>query len=186
MDVTDLLLSWSEGRQDALDQLMPLVYQDLLATARRYMRNERPDHTLQPSALVNEAYARLVNVRRIRWQDRAHFLALAARTMRRILIEFARARQFQKRGGSRNRVTLSEELVSAEPRSCDVLAVDEALNRLTALDARRGQVVELRFFGGLTIEETAVALNVSPDTVLRDWKLAKAWLARELKSSDAG
>jgi RNA polymerase sigma factor (TIGR02999 family) len=178
--VTQLLLEWGEGRQDALDELMPHVYQDLLATARRYMRRERPDHTLQPTALVNETYARLIDIRRVHWQNRAHFLAMAARLMRRILVELARARGFQKRGGGRRRVSLDEYVAGAVVPAYDVLALDEALDRLASLDPRRGRVVELRFFGGLTIEETAVALKVSSDTVVRDWKLAKAWLGREL------
>jgi RNA polymerase sigma-70 factor, ECF subfamily len=179
--VTELLLAWSEGEQSALEQLMPYVYDDLRSTARRYMRRERPDHTLQATALVNETYARLVDIRRIRWQDRAHFLAMAARLMRRILVEFARARGYQKRGGARNRVPLTESLCAADAPSYDVLALDEALDRLASMDCRRGQIVELRFFGGLTIEETAAALQISSDTVVRDWKLAKSWLAREMK-----
>jgi RNA polymerase sigma factor (TIGR02999 family) len=177
--VTELLAAWTDGQPEALDRLIPLVYQELLATARRYMARERNDHTLQPTALVHETYARLLEIRRIRWQDRAHFLAMAARLMRRILIEAARTRQVQKRGGGRTRVALDHvDLASSTPY--DVLALDALLERLTAIDARRGQVVELRFFGGLTIEETAIALQVSSDTIVRDWKLAKSWLAREL------
>jgi RNA polymerase sigma-70 factor, ECF subfamily len=179
--VTQLLQAWSDGREDALERLIPLVHRDLLAAARRYMGRERAGHLLQPTALVNEAYVRLVDIRRIRWQDRAHFLALAARLMRNILIEFARAQQFQKRGGGRHQVTLDEALLKTDPRPYDLLALDEALDRLAAIDPRRGQVVELRFFGGLTIEETAIAMRVSEDTVGRDWKLAKAWLARAMR-----
>jgi RNA polymerase sigma-70 factor, ECF subfamily len=184
--VTDLLLAWNEGRQDALDELMPLMHHDLLATARRYMARERAEHVLQPTALVNEAYLRLIDIRRIKWQDRAHFLALAARLMRNILIEFARAERFQKRGGVRQRVELSEALLVSEPRSYDLLTLDGALDRLAAIDERRAKIVELRFFGGLTIEETAEALQVSTDTVGRGWKLAKAWLAREMRGDRRG
>jgi RNA polymerase sigma-70 factor, ECF subfamily len=183
--VTQLLQAWSDGQEDALERLIPLVHRDLLAAARRYMARERAGHLLQPTALVNEAYVRLVDIRRIRWQDRAHFLALAARLMRNILIEFARAQRFQKRGGARQQVVLDEALVSVDPRPYDLLALDEALERLAAIDPRRGRIVELRFFGGLTIEETAVALRVSADTVGRDWKLAKAWLARAMRGDRA-
>jgi RNA polymerase sigma factor (TIGR02999 family) len=179
--VTDLLLAWSGGKPEALERLIPLVHDDLLVAARRYMARERAGHTLEPTALVNEAYARLVDVRRIRWQDRAHFIALAARIMRRILVEYARARRVQKRGGMQRRVSLHDDLALTSARSLDVLALNEVLERLAALDSRRAQVVELRFFGGLTLEETASALNISSDTVMRDWKLAKAWLAREMK-----
>ena len=179
--MTELLLAWSEGEQSALEKLMPYVYDDLRATARRYMRRERPDHTLQATALVNETYARLLDIRRIQWQDRAHFLAMAARLMRRILVEFARARGYQKRGGARSRVSLTDSLRGVDAPSYDVLALNQVLDRLAVLDPRRGQIVELRFFGGLTIEETAAALEISSDTVVRDWKLAKSWLAREMK-----
>ena len=188
-EVTHLLQAWSDGREDALERLIPLVHRDLLVAARRYMAGERAGHLLQPTALVNEAYVRLVDIRRMRWQDRAHFLAMAARLMRNILIEAARAQHVQKRGGARHQVTLDEGLVTAEPRPYDLLALDEALERLAAIDPRRGRIVELRFFGGLTINETAAALHVSADTVGRDWKLAKAWLARAMRgdrSSAAG
>jgi RNA polymerase sigma factor (TIGR02999 family) len=179
--VTGLLRAWSDGQPAALEQLIPLVHHELLATARRYMKRERPDHTLQPTALVNETFMRLLGVRRVQWQDRAHFLALAARLMRRILIEWARARRMQKRGGAVARLSLDDAgLVTNEP-SYDVLALDEVLERLARRDPRRAQIVELRFFAGLTIEETAAALQLSPDTVGRDWKLAKSWLAREMK-----
>jgi RNA polymerase sigma factor (TIGR02999 family) len=184
--VTELLLAWSEGHQKALDQLIPLVQHDLLATARRYMARERAEHVLQPTALVNEVYLRLVDIHRIKWQDRAHFFALAARLMRNILIEFARAQRFQKRGGVRQRVTLDEAMLVAEPRSYDLLTLDEALERLAAIDERRARIVELRFFGGLTIEETAEALRISTDSVGRGWKLAKAWLAREMRPCRRG
>jgi len=180
--ITGLLHAWSDGQPDALEQLIPLLHHELRATARRYMRRERPDHTLQPTALVNETFVRLMGVRQVRWQDRAHFLALAARLMRRILIESARARRVQKRGGAAARISLDDACVVTEQPSYDVLALDEVLERLAALDPRRARIVELRFFGGLTIEETATALQLSTDTVGRDWKLAKAWLAREMKS----
>jgi RNA polymerase sigma-70 factor, ECF subfamily len=178
--ITELLRAWSDGRAEALDQLIPLLHPELLATARRYMAQERRDHTLQPTALVNETYARLLGVRRVRWQDRAHFLALSARLMRRILIEWARARQMQKRGGGAARLSLDDECLVTEPPSCDVLALNEALERLARLDPRRARIVELRFFGGLTIDETAATMQLSADTVVRDWQLAKAWLAREM------
>lgn len=177
---TALLRAWRNGDPTALDELIPLVHLELLALARRYMRREGVGHTLQSTALVNEAFLRLIDMGTIDWQNRAHFLAVAARQMRRILIDHARARNVQKRGGGALRVSLSEALprVSSPP---DVLDVHAAVNALTTLDPRRGAVVELRLFGGLTIEETAAALDVSPDTVVRDWKLAKAWLARELE-----
>lgn len=178
--VARLLADWNADRPEALEELIPLVYDELLAAARRHMRRERPDHTLQPTALVNEAYARLVHVKDVRWRDRAHFLAVASRMMRRILVDLARARGFQKRGARPHRVSLDERLARVEPRSFDLLALDEALGRLADLDVRRSRVVEMRIFGGLTIEETAAALDVSADTVTRDWKLAKAWLGREL------
>ena len=178
--ITRLLHAWSEGRSDALDELIPHVYAELMATARRHMRRERPEHTLQPTALVNEAFLRLVEGTQVQWRDRAHFLAVASRVMRRILVDLARARAFQKRGGRRHHVTLDEQLAVTAPPSFDVLALDEALNRLADFDERRSRVIELRVFGGLTIEETAAALDVSSDTVTRDWKLAKAWLGREL------
>jgi len=145
------------------------------------MRRERPDHTLQPTALVNETFVRLLGVRQVRWQDRAHFLALAARLMRRILIEWARARRVQKRGGAAARMSLDDACVVAEQPSYDVLALNEVLERMAALDPRRARVVELRFFGGLTIAETAEVLSTSSDTVTRDWKLAKAWIGRQLR-----
>lgn len=179
--VTALLRAWTDGEPGALEQLVPLVHRELLATARLYMKRERRDHTLQPTALVNETYTRLVGLRRIRWQDRAHFLAMAARLMRRVLIERARARLGRKRGGGATRVTLDDDAFATEQPSCDVFALNEVLDRLAALDPRRATVVELRFFGGLTLDETASALDVSPDTITRDWNLARAWLARELK-----
>jgi len=178
--VTNLLLAWSHGDRSALDQLIPLVHAELLQLARHYMRRERTDHTLQSAALVNEAYLRLVDFGRVEWQNRAHFLAVAARLMRRILVDLARSREFQKRGGGLTRVSLDEALSRTSSRGYSVLSLDGALEALVALDPRRAKVVECRVFGGLTIEETAMALQISADTVTRDWKLAKAWLAREL------
>jgi RNA polymerase sigma factor (TIGR02999 family) len=179
--VTGLLLAWSNGDPAALDTLVPIVHAQLRALARRHMAAERPGHTLQTNALVNEAYLRMVDLGRIEWRDRAHFFAIAARIMRHILVDRARAKRFRKRGGEMTRVALDETLLPAQsPAVCDVLGVDAALESLAAIDPRRGKVVELRIFGGLSVEETAAALGVSTDTVSRDWKLAKAWLAREL------
>lgn len=179
LDATDLLVAWSNGDESAFDKLVPLVYQELRLLAQRYMRRERPDHTLQATALVNEAYVRLIDVNRIRWQNRAHFLAVAAQTMRRILVEFARHRRRQKRGGDLVRVTIDDAEVPQE-KSADLVALSDALSTLATFDPRMGQVVELRFFGGLSVQETADVLKVSPETVMRDWKTAKAWLLREL------
>jgi RNA polymerase sigma factor (TIGR02999 family) len=179
-DATDLLVAWSAGDQSAFDKLVPLIYDELRALARRYMRQERPGHTLQPTALVNEAYVRLFDVNRIQWQSRSHFLAVAATTMRRILVEFARQRHRQKRGGEAVRVTVDDAMEIAEDRSDDFVALSDALSTLATFDQRMSQVVELRFFGGLTVQEAAEVLNVSPETVNRDWKTAKVWLLREL------
>lgn len=179
-DVTALLLQWGAGDERALQALLPIVYAELRQMARRQMAGERRGHSLQPSALVNEAYLRLVNLKAVRWQNRAHFLAMAARFMRRILVDHARGRGYQKRGGGACKVTFNEALVPAPDRMPDLLALDGALTALAALDPRRAEVVELRFFGGLSVEETAEALRVSPQTVMRDWRLAKAWLRREL------
>lgn len=178
--VTKLLRAWEGGDQQALERLTPLVYNELRRIAHRYMARERPGHTLQATALVNEAYLRLLDAKEMGWRDRAHFFAISARTMRRILIESARARRFQKRGGGQERVTLEESLVIEGQPGPDLVALDDALNTLAAMDPRRSQVVELRFFGGLSVEETAEVLKVSPETVHRDWKLARAWLLREL------
>jgi RNA polymerase sigma factor (TIGR02999 family) len=179
--ITRLLVDWRNGDQAALEQLIPLVHDELRRVARRHMAHERAGHTLQATALVNEAYVRLIDVRQVNWQDRAHFFAMSSRLMRRILVDFARSKGYQKRGGGAQKVSLDEALiVSAEPGQ-DLVALDEALTALAAFDARKAQVVEMRFFGGLSVEETAEALKVSVDTVMRDWKLAKAWLLRELK-----
>jgi RNA polymerase sigma-70 factor, ECF subfamily len=177
---TTLLLAWGRGHQSALDQLMPLVEGELRRLARRHMARERAGHTLQATALVNEAYLRLIEVNQVQWQNRAHFFAMASRVMRRILVDAARARRNQKRGGGAERVSLDDALiVSSGPRQ-DLIALDDALNALAAFDPRKSQVVEMRFFGGLSVEETAEALHVSADTVMRDWRLARVWLLREL------
>jgi RNA polymerase sigma factor (TIGR02999 family) len=179
-EVTDLLLAWSNGDERALEKLIPLVYQELHQAAHHYMAQEGPDHTLQTTALVNEVYLRLVGIREVNWQNRAHFFALSARLMRRILTDFARSRHCLKRGGQVEHVPLDEALIiSNEPRA-DLVALDDALKTLETFDRRKSQVVELRFFGGLTVKETAEVLNVSSETVLRDWRLAKDWLIREL------
>jgi len=179
-DVTGLLVAWSAGDASALEQLMPIVHAELHRLARRLMRGERDGHTLRTTALVNEAYVRLIDLSRVRWQDRAHFFAMSARLMRRILVDHARSRKYQKRGGTQRRVSLDEALVIAPERGDDLVALDAALDALAAVDPRKSQVVELRFFGGLSVEETAHALGVSGVTVMRDWHLAKAWLLREL------
>ena len=178
--VTELLLAWGRGDRAALDELVPIVHQELRRLARLQMRGERDNHTLQTTALVNEAFIRLVDLRRIRWQDRAHFLALSARLMRRILVDHARLRHTRKRGDGAVNVALDDSVVLSKERGPDLVALDDALESLTRMDPRKGQVVELRFFGGLSVEETAEALSVSPETVLRDWRLAKVWLLREV------
>ena len=179
-DITQLLRAWGDGNQAALDRLTPLVYAQLRQAAHRYMARERRGHTLQTTALVNEVYLRLAKAREMRWQDRVHFFALSAQMMRRILTDHARARQYAKRGGGAQVVSLDEAPeVSPKPRA-DLVALDDALQCLAAVDERKSRVVELRYFGGLSVEETGEVLKVSPETVMRDWKLAKAWLLREL------
>jgi RNA polymerase sigma-70 factor, ECF subfamily len=178
--VTALLQAWGNGDESALQALLPLVDGELHRLASHYMRGERQGHTLQPTALVNEAYLRLVGVSRVRWQNRSHFLAVAARLMRRILVDKARTRNYQKRGGRASVVPLDAVEVAADAPGPDLVALHDALDGLTAVDARKGQVVELRYFGGLSVEETAEVLGVSAATVARDWTLAKAWLLREL------
>jgi len=181
-ELTQLLIAWGNGDEAAREELMPLVYGELHRLAHGYMGKERVDHTLQTSALVNEAYLRLIDQKRVQWQNRAHFFGIAARMMRRILVDYARNRRYAKRGGDAFRVTLDETFIVPEERSAEVLALDHALNSLVEIDARKGQIVELRFFGGLSIEETAEVLQVSPGTVMRDWTLAKAWLRKEMTS----
>jgi RNA polymerase sigma-70 factor (ECF subfamily) len=183
--VTQLLQDWSQGKDAALEELLPLVHQELRRLARRYMFGERPGHTLQATALVNEAYLRLVNSRQVNWQNRAHFFAISAQLMRRILVDYARARGYQKRGGGIPKVTLDEALMGLEEKRRDLVALDDALKTLAGVDPRKSKVIELRFFGGLSVEETAGVLKVSPETVLRDWRLAKAWLTREMGKSVA-
>jgi RNA polymerase sigma factor (TIGR02999 family) len=179
--VTRLLLAWSGGDAGARDALLPLVYHELRRVARQHLRHERPGHTLQPTALVHEAYMKLVDLRRLRWQGRAHFFAVAARLMRRILVDHARGRAAAKRGGGRRMIAL-QGLGEASPEpELDVVALDEALARLAALDPRQERIVELRFFAGLDVEETARVLGISPATVKREWRTAKAWLYRELR-----
>jgi RNA polymerase sigma factor (TIGR02999 family) len=178
-----MLKDWSKGDQAARDRLMPLVYEELRSMAHQHMRKERPGHTLQTSALVNEAFVRLVDQSEVQWQNRAHFFGIAAQMMRRILVDYARSRGYAKRGGDARRVSLDEVAIVSEERASDVVALDEALTSFAAIDQRKSQIVELRFFGGLSIEETAAVLAVSPGTVMRDWTLAKAWLRREMTSN---
>jgi RNA polymerase sigma-70 factor (ECF subfamily) len=176
-----LLLAWNQGAPDALEALLPLVYEELRRLAAHYMKGERPGHTLQATALVNEAYLRLIEIRQVQWQNRAHFFAMAARLMRRILVDAARSRGYQKRGAGAPMVSLDEALLIATEPGSDLVALDDALTALAAVDQRKSRVVELRYFGGLSLEETAAALDVSRDTVKRDWKMAKLWLLRELR-----
>jgi len=183
--VTQLLVAWGKGDEVARGQLMTLVYEELHRLAHRYMTRESPGHTLQTSALVNEAFVRLVDQKNVRWQNRAHFFGIAAQMMRRILVDYARSRSSEKRGAGAPALTLDEGLIVSDERSAEVVAVHEALEQLSKLDPRKEQVVELRFFGGLSIEETAEVLGVSPGTVMRDWTLAKAWLRREMSPSSS-
>jgi RNA polymerase sigma factor (TIGR02999 family) len=185
-DITRLLLAWNNGDEAALEELTPLVYAELHRLARRYMGGERSGHTLQTSALVNEAYLRLIDWKNVQWQNRAHFFAVSAQLMRRILVDFARANAYAKRGGGAPHLDLEEVAVVSPDRGTDIVALDEALTSLAALSPRQSQVVELRFFGGLSLEETAEVLKVSIGTVRRDWSLARAWLHRAVTSgSDA-
>jgi RNA polymerase sigma factor (TIGR02999 family) len=179
--VTRLLRRWSEGDQQALDELMPLVYDELRQVARQRLRHEHPGHTLQPTALVHEAYLKLVDQRRTRWQNRAHFFAVAAQLIRRILVDHARRHAASKRGGGAGALTLEATLEPAVERELSVVALDDTLSRLAALDPRQARLVELRFFGGLDVEETAEVLGISSATVKREWRTAKAWLHRELQ-----
>ena len=174
-------MAWREGDEAALDELVPLVHAELHRIAKRCISRERVGQTLQATALVNEAYLRLVDVRRVNWQNRAHFLAMSARLMRRILVDVARSKRYQKRGGGAIKVTLDEALLAPVEKGQDLVALDDALGALATVDERKAQVIELRFFGGLSVEETATVLKVSVDTVMRDWKLAKVWLLRELR-----
>jgi RNA polymerase sigma factor (TIGR02999 family) len=179
-EITRLLVAWGDGDRSALEELAPLVHSELHRLAHHYMGRERPGHTLQTSALVNEAYVRLIDWKAVRWQNRAHFFAVSAQLMRRILVDFARDRQYLKRGGGALRVTLGEAEAFTVERGADLVALDEALAALAEVDGRKGRVVEMRFFGGLSVEEVAEVLKVSEETVMRDWRLAKVWLLREL------
>ena len=185
-EITRLLTAWTDGDQSALEKLVPLVESELHRLAHHYMGRERPGHTLQTSALVNEAYIRLIDWKNVRWQNRAHFFAVSAQLMRRILVDFARDRNYLKRGGGALQVSLAEAESLPLERSDDLVALDEALAKLSQFDDRKGRVVELRFFGGLSVKEVAEVLKVSEETVMRDWRLAKVWLLRELGQENAG
>ena len=179
-EISQLLLAWSEGDQSALEQLAPLVHEELRRLAHHYMRGEHPGHTLQTSALINEAYIRLIDWKNVRWQNRAHFFGVSAQLMRRILVDFARDKQYLKRGAGALKVSLGEAEDLTDGRNADLIALDEALSALAEVDPRKSQVVEMRFFGGLSVKEVAEVLKVSEETVMRDWRLAKVWLLREL------
>jgi RNA polymerase sigma factor (TIGR02999 family) len=184
-NVTKLLLAWGSGDTEAMDRLAPLVYRELHRLAHFYMSKERAGHTLQTSALVNEAYLKLIDVRRIQWQDRGHFFAMAGRLMRRILVDFARKRAYLKRGGKAEHVDFEEDLCITPVPSHDLITIDDALDALASVDERKVQVVEMRFFAGLEVREIAEALEVSPETVRRDWRLARAWLQRAIRKGEA-
>src|SRR5262245_9796296 len=183
-DLTQLLQLWSNGDQRALEELTPLVYRELHRLARRYMGGEKQGHTLQATALVNEAYLRLIDWKNVQWQNRAHFFGVSAQLMRRILVDYARSHQYAKRGGGNRPVALDEALVVSNENIGHIIEIDDALNRLAAIDARSADVLQLRFFGGLSVEETAEVLKVAEITVMRDWQFAKAWLTRELLQSE--
>ena len=180
-DITELLVDWNNGDKSAMDRLKPLVEKELHRLAHAYMRHENPDHTLQTTALINETYLRLIDQSRVQWQNRAHFFGIAAQIMRRILLNYARDRNRQKRGGKAVHVSLSEAFVIPAEKDREIIALNDALDMLEAIDERKAKVVELRFFGGLTVEEVAEVLKLSTVTVLRDWAFAKAWLSREMK-----
>ncbi len=180
--ITQLLTEWRDGDKTALDRLIPLVYEELRRLAHHYLRRERPGYTLQTSALVNEAYLRLVDHKGMRWQNRAHFYAVAAQAMRRILVDHARSRDAAKRGGGANLIGLDEAATAAQMQAANLLALDEALNQLALIDKRKSRIVELRYFGGMSVEETAEVIGVSPVTVMREWSSAKAWLLRAISA----
>ena len=182
--VSKLLLNWGQGDQGAREALIPLVYDELSRLARRYLRRERPNHTLQSAALVNEAYLRLIRQEQPKWQNRAHFFGVAAQLMRHILVDHARNRAAAKRGAGAPRLTLDPDIALPQERDVDLIALDDALNQLAALDPQQSRLVELRFFGGLSIEETSVVLGVSPATVKREWATARAWLQREMRNKE--
>src|SRR2546429_5712107 len=181
-EITQLLLNWSKGDQAALDQLIPLVYPELRKLARRYMGRESPEHTLQTSALINEAYLRLIDQQAVEWNDRAHCFAVAAQVMRHILIDHARSHLYGKRGAGAQHVPLDEVVVVSQERAAELVSLDDALTSLAKIDERKGKIIELRFFGGLRVDETAQVMNVSPVTVMREWRAAKAWLHREVSA----
>jgi RNA polymerase sigma-70 factor, ECF subfamily len=182
-DITQLLREWRQGKKEALDELMPVVYEELRRQAHRYLQHEQKGHSLQTTALINEAYLRLLDCSKVSWQCRAHFFAITAQMMRRILVDYARSRSCRKRGGGLEKITLDQDRISPIGCDPDLIALDDALNTLATRDERKSRVVELRFFGGLSVEETAEVLGVCRDTVVRDWKFAKAWLAQEMKRS---
>jgi len=182
--ITQLLADWSDGDKSALDRLTPLIYEELRRLAHHYMRRERPGHTLQTTALVNEAYVRLINRKNIDWQNRDHFFAIAAQLMRTILVDHARRHGYSKRGGGARRISLNEAAVVSQDRTAEVVELDEALTRLAVFDPQQSRIVELRFFGGLTIKQTADVLGLSPATIKREWSTARAWLFRELDVSE--
>jgi RNA polymerase sigma factor (TIGR02999 family) len=184
LDITALLVDWSKGDQSALEKLLPLVERELHRLAHSYMRRENPDHTLQTTALINETYLRLIDQRKVQWQNRAHFFGIAAQIMRRILLNYARDQNRLKRGGRAIHVSLSEAGIMPAEKDRELIALNDALTRLEALDERKSKVVELRYFGGLSVEETAEVLKISPITVMRDWQFAKAWLAREMQNGN--
>ena len=181
-DITQLLVDWGKGNKLALDGLMPLVYDELHRIASRYLRRERQGHTLQTTALINEAYLRIVDQNRVNWQSRAHFFGVAAQMMRRILVDHARSHLYAKRGGGAQKLTLDEAIATPQERDLDLVALDDALTALTQIDPQQSRIIELRFFGGLTIEETAEVIGISPATVKRDWNMAKAWLFGEISN----
>lgn len=181
-DVTKLLEAWSDGKQEALGELLPLVYEELRRMAKRYMNSQPSGHTLQTTALIHEAYLKLADRKEKRWQNRAHFFAVAASAMRHILVDHARSRQAEKRGGATEIISLEDVAIVSDERAAEIVALDDAIKNLSALEERKGRVVELRYFGGLSVEETAEVLKVSPETVMRDWRFAKTWLLRELSN----
>jgi RNA polymerase sigma-70 factor (ECF subfamily) len=183
-EITQLLINWSQGDKVALDQLVPLVYPELRLLAKRYMGREAPEHTLQTSALINEAYLKLVDQKNVKWQNRAHFFAVAAQVMRHILVDHARTRNYAKRGGGAPKLPLDEATALIDQRAAELIALDDALQDLAALDSRKSQIIELRFFGGLSMEETAEVMKISPSTVQREWRAAKAWLHHTMSKTD--
>jgi RNA polymerase sigma factor (TIGR02999 family) len=182
-EITRILKSWSGGNREAVDDLMPLVYDELHKVAQQYLRRQRTDHTLQPTALVNEAYLKLIDISDVEWQDRAHFFAFASQVMRHILVDYARGQAREKRGGGAQKLSLDEAISYSKETEVDLLALDEALSELATIDEKQGKIVELRFFGGLTVEETGVVMRISPATVKREWRIAKAWLFKRMKAS---